>query len=200
MIASIEGATGVDRSMIWTSLTTAASCPRGHRRVLERSGRLHGARRKRSPTPGHPDAGVLNVAPPARAHAPDRSISLHDGGTFGRRLATFDRKAHQPLERAMLLKVDQRPAPEKIRLVQLDDPGQACRVGCREGIRVLADDEVLLLEAQDSLGFEAEGGDAEVVARLHQLVPEVHAVGARRMDLVTQLAHEADAQDEDRDA
>ena len=58
---------------------------------------------------------------------------------------------------------------------------------------------MLLLEPEDPLRLEAERPHAEVGSPLEQRVPEVLGERARAVDLVAELAHEADPQEEARD-
>ena len=101
----------------------------------------------------------------------------------------------------MLGGVLERPlADEVLVLVELDDPRHRRAVGRGLRVGVLADDDVQLLQAQDALGLEAEGADAVLGAGLEDRVPHVLAVGGGEVDLVADLADEADAQDQRRDA
>ena len=70
----------------------------------------------------------------------------------------------------------------------------------REAVGVLADDDVALLETQHALRLDAEWLDAEGLAGLDQLVPQRFAHLRRAVDLVAELADEADAQDAHRNA
>ncbi|MNZ40296.1 hypothetical protein D3C78_578090 [compost metagenome] len=67
-------------------------------------------------------------------------------------------------------------------------------------VGVLADDHVALLQAQQALGLDAERADLVLRAGLHQRIPQVFAVARRHVDLVAQLADEADPQQACRDA
>ena len=96
--------------------------------------------------------------------------------------------------------IGQRPLAQEVVLVGLDHPAQPDLERVGFGVGVLADQDVLLLEAQDALGLQAEGLDAVALPRCHELVPHVLAVHRREMDLVAQLAHEADAQHQRRHA
>ena len=92
--------------------------------------------------------------------------------------------------------VHQRRLAEKVVLVQLHHPAQPSPKRCRERVGVLADDDVLLLQAQDALALQTEGEDAEVDARLQHRVPDVLGVRAWEMHLIAQLADEPNAQDD----
>ena len=86
----------------------------------------------------------------------------------------------------------QRPM-KRSSLSSLTAHGMPAAYGVRLGVGVLADDDVLLLEAQDALRLEPERPH---VAVRQQRVPEVLAVGRGAVDLVAELAGEADPQDQ----
>src|SRR5207245_1233481 len=68
----------------------------------------------------------------------------------------------------------------------------------RLGIRVLADEDVHLLEPENPLRFEPERTDVEIGAALEQRVPQVLAVRRREVELVAELADGADQKEEGR--
>ena len=68
----------------------------------------------------------------------------------------------------------------------------------RLGVGVLTDDHMALLETEDSLGLEPERRDVEVASLLEQRVPDVIRVRAREVELVAELADEADPECERR--
>ena len=102
-----------------------------------------------------------------------------------------------PVETALADLLD-RPLADEVVLVELDDPRHRRLERIRLRVGVLADQDVHLLEAQDALGLEAERRGVPFLARLEQRVPDVLAERAREVDLVAELADEADAQDERR--
>ena len=109
-------------------------------------------------------------------------------------------EAHQlARERSRRLDPDRALADEE-RLPAGDRPFHPGLVREGEAVRVLADDDVALLQPQDALRLDAERADAERLAGFGQQVPKRCAVGSRAVDLVAELAHEADAQHPDRDA
>src|SRR5262249_54479466 len=81
-------------------------------------------------------------------------------------------------------------------LVSLEGPGHRGFEQVRLRVGVLADDHVTLLEAEDALRLEPEGTRTEVGAALQDLVPHVLGMRAREVQLVAELADEADAQRE----
>ncbi len=85
-------------------------------------------------------------------------------------------------------------------LVELDRPRHRRAERSRLGVGVLADDDVLLLQAQDPLRLEPERADPLRLAGLQQRVPDVLAVRRREVDLVAELADEADPQQQRVDA
>ena len=92
----------------------------------------------------------------------------------------------------------ERPAADEVLLlVELDDPRHRGAVGRRLRVGVLADDHVQLLQAQDALRLEPERPRAPAA---DQRVPHVLAVGGREVDLVADLADEADPQEQRVDA
>ena len=100
----------------------------------------------------------------------------------------------------MLVDLRERPLPDEVVLVELDDPGhvRAQRVGLRIG--VLPDDDVLLFEPEDPLCFETERLRAKIGAALEQRVPEVLGADAREVELVAELADESDPERQTRHA
>ena len=95
----------------------------------------------------------------------------------------------------------ERPAADEVLLlVELDDPRHRGAERRRLGVGVLADEDVQLLQAQDALRLEPERPQAVLGARLEQRVPEVLAVRGREVDLVADLADEADPHDQARHA
>src|SRR5271163_4329179 len=83
-------------------------------------------------------------------------------------------------------------ADELLLLVQLDSPGHAGSERRRLRVRVLADDEMLLLQAQDALWLQPERPDALGLPGDQDRVPYVLPVGGREVDLVPELTDEAD--------
>src|ERR671912_2717599 len=78
-------------------------------------------------------------------------------------------------------------------LVELDQRAQTGAVSPGEPVGVLSDDEVTLLQAQDALRLYAERSYAEVGSSFHERLPHVEPIGGGYVDLVAQLASEADA-------
>src|SRR5262249_22265651 len=87
-----------------------------------------------------------------------------------------------------------RTLADEERLALRDGPGHVGLVRVGEAIRVLADDDVALLEAQHALGLDAEGPDAQRLSSFHEGVPHMLAEVRGHVDLVAELADEADAQ------
>ena len=61
-------------------------------------------------------------------------------------------------------------------------------------IRILADDDMALLQPQHALGLDAEGLYASGAAGGHQRIPQRLALARRDMDLIAELADEPDAE------
>ena len=81
---------------------------------------------------------------------------------------------------------------EEVVLVELDRPVQRRAEAAGQAVGVLAHDEVALLQAQDALGLHPERRDPQVGAAVHQRLPDVQPVPGRHVQLVRQLAGEAD--------
>ena len=81
-----------------------------------------------------------------------------------------------------------------------DDPAQAEIVGRHRAVGLLADDDVALLGAQHVHRLGAVGRDAVRLRRPPQRLPHRAAVVGRHVDLVAELAGEADAEDARRHA
>ena len=146
--------------------------------------------------PRQPDHATDGLAPPRRGDPADpRSLPDH-GRAFGRQPALRRREPDEPLTRAPFLQVSERPQTEEVLLVVLHHPAEPGLVRIGFGVRVLSHEDVLLLQAEDPLGLEAEGDDPLGAAGLHHGVPQVLAVGGREVDLVARLPHEADPQHE----
>jgi len=81
------------------------------------------------------------------------------------------------------------------RLVVLHGPGHVSFVGVRQAVGILADDDVCLLQTKNSLGFDAEGADAVLLARKFNSSPNVERLVRRDMDFAAPFADEADAEE-----
>ena len=151
--------------------------------------------------PRHPDhLAELGRAARARdlADRPVAVVGEHRGALVGH-VAVGQREADERrLGRLLGGALERPPADEVLLLVELDDPRHRGAVGRRLRVGVLADEDVHLLQAQHPLRLEAERADAVLGARLQHRVPEVLAVRGRVVDLVADLADEADAQDQAR--
>ena len=82
--------------------------------------------------------------------------SIDDLGALGREHVLLHREADEPLLLLALREVLERELPDEVVLVQLRQPGHVRRVEVRLRVRVLADDDVALLEAEHTLRLEAE--------------------------------------------
>src|SRR5215218_2550854 len=129
-----------------------------------------------------------------RYPAHDLVFPLHDLARFrGDQRAVVRLQADEPRAAPDLTLPHQLGLAREVVLVQPDHPPEAHIVGSREPVGVLAHDEVSLLEAQDALRLYAERSYTEVRAALHERLPDVQPVGGRHVDLVAELAGEADA-------
>src|ERR671912_672698 len=129
-----------------------------------------------------------------RYPANDLVLILHDLARFrGDQRAVVRLQADEPKAAVALALPRQLGLAREVALVQPDHTAEAYIVGSREPVGVLAHDEVSLLQAQDALRLYAEGPNAEVGAALHERLPDVQPVGGRHVDLVAELAGEADA-------
>src|SRR5205809_5160638 len=152
-------------------------------RVLLRQPRRH---------PREPDR-LRELRTPARARDTTcRPPVDHDLAALERDDAVLHLEADEPFAITLLVDLRERPLPDEVVLVELDDPGhvRAQRVGLRIG--VLPDDDVLLFEPEDPLCFETERLRAKIGAALEQRVPEVLGADAREVELVAELADESD--------
>src|SRR5207253_9952333 len=124
----------------------------------------------------------------------------HDLAALGGHRAVRHLEADEQLARPALARELERPLADEVLLLELRDPRHVRVEHVRLGVGVLADDDVLLLEPEDALRLETERLDPEIAAALEQRVPQMLAVRAREVQLVAELADEADAQRETRDA
>src|SRR4029079_6386517 len=97
------------------------------------------------------------------------------------------------------LPVEGRPAHEVPRLVQLDDPPETGLVRVRRRVELVAVEGHPGLEPERVAGTEPDRGDALVLARFHQGIPELGGPGRVDEDLEAVLAGVAGAGDEGRD-
>src|SRR5215218_11262779 len=130
-----------------------------------------------------------------RYPAHDLVFPLHDLARFrGDQRAVVRLQADEPPRAALDLALPhQLGLAREVILVQPDHASEAYIVGSREPVGVLTYDQVSLLEAQDALRLYAEWPYTEVRAALHERLPDVQPVGGRHVDLVAELAGEADA-------
>src|SRR3546814_2678555 len=89
---------------------------------------------------------------------------------------------------------DLRALADKIRLRLADRPGEAGIIRCDRPVRVLTDDDVALLRAEHMHGLGAVRRDAELAAGFVERLPEVKSVAGGHVDLVADLAGEADTE------
>src|SRR5260370_39154778 len=71
---------------------------------------------------------------------------------------------------------------------------------CRKSIGILADNQMALLEAENSLSLDAERPQTLVTAGFQDRFPQVPGKMAGAMDFVSQLSHKADSQQSAADA
>src|ERR671912_93282 len=129
-----------------------------------------------------------------RYPAHDLVFPLHDLARFrGDQRAVVRLQADEPRAAFDPAPPHQLGLAREVWLVQFDHASEAYIVGSREPVGVLAHDEVPLLQAQDALRLYAEGLYAEIRAALHERLPDVQPVGGGHVDLVAELAGEADA-------
>src|SRR5581483_9892573 len=88
----------------------------------------------------------------------------------------------------------------KLGLAKTYQPPQPRSERVRQGVGVLADDEMALLQPQNALGLHAEGLQPKFRSCFYQGFPQVPAMRTRTMDLVAQFADEADAEQTTRHA
>ena len=133
----------------------------------------------------------------ARARDPTGRPAVDDDlRTLGGHDVVLHREADQPLPLLPRGEMLDRELADEVVLVELRQPVHVRGEEVRLGVRVLADDDVSLLEAKHALRLEPEraraGGDDRV--------PEELARRAREMELVAELPDEADAEREARNA
>src|SRR6478735_8061869 len=138
--------------------------------------------------PCQPDHVTDRLAPSRARHAPGGEPLDHDLRAFGREDVLLHREADEALLLLALREVLERELADKVVLVQLREPRHAGReeVGLR--VRVLSDDDVALLEAEHALRLEAERSRSLRDER----IPQMLTGGAREVELVAELADEAD--------
>ena len=141
-----------------------------------------------------------------RAHsggdAADDLLALqHQVAFLGAGVAVVGEREADQFAGQRLLGLDlRRAAADEERLGLGDRPGHVGLPDAGEAVGVLADDDVAFFEAQHALGFDAEGADAFGPAGRHQRVPQGFALACRHVDLIAELADEADPHDARRDA
>src|SRR5580704_15762838 len=132
---------------------------------------------------------------PARGHAAGDPRPVDDLARLGRHhRAVLRLQPDQPgAGQAILLVLPgQLGLAQEVVLVELDRPVKPRAEAAGQAVGVLADDKVALLKAQDALGLHPERRDPEVGAAVHQRLPDVQPVPGRDVQLVRQLAGEAD--------
>ena len=139
---------------------------------------------------------MAHARDPPRRLAADHDLAALYRDRAGRALEADE----HPLEAAVCDLLG-RPFPDPVELlVVLHEPWHRRLVQVRLGIGVLAHDHVALLEPQDPLGLEAERLRIEIGGLLEDRVPHVLGERTRKVELVAELADEADAQRERRHA
>src|SRR5712675_1644432 len=132
---------------------------------------------------------------PARGHAAGDPRPVDDLARLGRHhRAVLRLQPDQPGARQAILVVlpGQLGLTEEVVLVELDRPVQSRAEAAGQAVGVLTHDEVALLQPQDALGLHPERRDPQVGAAVHQRLPDVQPVAGRDVQLVAELAGEAD--------
>ena len=120
----------------------------------------------------------------------DDDLTPFDRDRAGRALEADEHPAQAAVEDLL-----RRPLADELELlVVLHEPRHRRLVEVRLRVRVLADDDVTLLEPQDPLRLEPERRCLQVGALLEQRVPDVLGERAREVQLVAELADEANPQ------
>jgi hypothetical protein len=118
---------------------------------------------------------------------------------LGRHPAPRAGEPDEPLGRRLGVEALEATLAEEVVLVGLDRPAEPDleRIGFR--VRVLSDEDVLLLQPEDPLRLQTERTDPVRLPGRDDLVPHVLPVHRRHVDLVPQLADEPDPEHERRD-
>src|SRR5215210_731905 len=125
--------------------------------------------------------------------AHDVTLLFHDLARFGgNQRAVVRLQSDEPKADVALALPLQLGLAGEVVFVQLDHKAETHIVGSCEPVGVLAHDEVALLQAQDALCLDAEGQDSQVRAALYERLPHVQPGGCGHVDLVAELAGEAD--------
>ena len=130
----------------------------------------------------------------ARGHVACVVLPVPEGRTLHRR-----RQVHlqtdQLAVRRHLAGANDRLSAEELRLVQLHRPLVVDPARRRIEVRVLTDDDVPLLQPKLKQDIHPVRMDAHILAELKQRPPKVDRIARRVVELVRQLAGEAQAQD-----
>src|SRR4051794_14694792 len=129
----------------------------------------------------------------------DGRVGIGAGGELGALLQHLGRvlgqQAHELLAVGPLqVGAGHAALADEVGLLLGDDPAHAEVERGHGAVRVLADDDVALLGAQHVHGLGAIGRDAERLAGAYERLPDWAAVAGRHVDLVGELAREADAE------
>ena len=149
--------------------------------------------------PGEADGLAERRAPLAARDPADVAAVADDRRPFGGHGRADHLETCEDVARPALSGRGECVPPDEVGALALDQPAHRRTARIGQGVGVLADDGVLLLEPEHPLGLHAEGPDPGVRARRHQGVPQVRGLVGRDVELVGQLADEADAQDGRRD-
>ena len=150
--------------------------------------------------PGQSEPLPQGGATPGAGDPAHGTAAAHDRNAVARHHPVLHDESHQLLFGAPLAGHRQAAPSDEIVLVEPDHPLGAGLQGIGRRVGILTDDEVSLFQAQYPLGFQAKGGNAEFLARLHQGGPHVFTVFRREVDLPAGLSHEAYAKEQAGDA
>src|ERR1700722_5296521 len=149
------------------------------------------------------DPGQADRVPERRAslgagHPADRQSPVDDGIAFSRNDAVEHLETDQPLPERLFLRSQQRRAADEVFLVELDGPPHVGLERIRERVRIVARDDVQLLEPQNALRLDAKWGNAEIAAGIKQRIPQMLAVLGGKMQLVADLSDKTDPHEQHR--
>ncbi len=150
--------------------------------------------------PGQPDRLAQRRAPLAARDPSDRLAVADYGRALGRDGRADHLEPDQDVAQPTFAERRDRVAPDEVRAIALDQPAHRCAARIGQGIGVLTDDRVLLLEPQDALGFDTERADPELRTGRQDPIPEVGRLVGRHVQFVGQLPDEPDPQDRGRDS
>src|SRR5207249_4682371 len=102
-------------------------------------------------------------------------------------------KSHEILAGPLARQPEQCSPTHEIRLIELDRPVQTGLERDRQRIGINANNDMLLFQTEQALGFYTKGSNAKRATRIEQSSPDIRARFSRKVNLPADFTHKADA-------